>query len=55
LVGAIETETARLGFDAIYTSTDAAESILIHRGWDLYGATESLRGPLKIYRFEVGG
>ena len=55
LVAAIEGEAARLGFDRIYTSTDAAEGILERRGWQMFGATSSLRGPLKIYRFSTGG
>jgi len=54
LVGAIEEHATRLGFETIYTSTDAAENILIRRGWRMFGATQSLRGPLKIYCFSVG-
>lgn len=55
LVAAIEVEAARLGFAEIYTSTDAAEGILERRGWVPFGDTESLRGPLTIYRFSTGG
>lgn len=55
LVAAIETEAARLGFKAIYTSTDTAEGIFKRRGWQMFGDAVSLRGPLKIYRFSVGG
>lgn len=55
LVAAIEGEAARLGFAEIYTSTDTAEGILERRGWLPFGATQSLRGPLKIYRFSTGG
>ena len=55
LVAVIEGEAARLGFAEVYTSTDAAEGILQRRGWLPFGATESLRGPLKIYRFSTGG
>ena len=55
LVAAIEKEAARLGFDAIYTSTDTAGGIMQRRGWQAFGATDSLRGPLTIYRFEIPG
>ncbi len=55
LVAAIEGEAARLGFAEIYTSTDTADGILKRRGWLPFGDTESLRGPLKIYRFSTGG
>ena len=50
LVEAIEDEARRLGFDAIYTSTDTAASILARRGWQAFGTTESLRGPLTVFR-----
>ncbi len=55
LVKAIEEEAARLGFDSIYTSTDTAMGILERRGWQVFGTTESLRGPLTIYRWRVRG
>ena len=55
LVAAIEGEAARLGFAEVYTSTDTAEGLLKRRGWQPFGDTESLRGPLKIYRFSTGG
>lgn len=53
LVQAIEVEAARLGFEAIYTSTDTAMGILERRGWQEFGTTKSLRGPLKIYRCAI--
>lgn len=53
LVAAIEKEAARLGFDAIYTSTDTAGGIMQRRGWQAFGATDSLRGPLTIYRLQI--
>ncbi len=53
LVKAIEEEAVRLGFDSLYTSTDSAESILKRRGWQAFGTTESLRGPVTIYRWQV--
>ena len=55
LVKAIEEEAVRLGFDSIYTSTDTAEGILERRGWQAFGTTESLRGPVTIYRWQVRG
>jgi len=53
LVAAIEGEAARLGFDAIYTSTDAASAMVRRRGWQAFGATLSLRGPITVYRLEI--
>ncbi len=55
LVKAVEEEAARLGFDSIYTSTDTAEGILERRGWHAFGTTESIRGPVTIYRWQVRG
>lgn len=55
LVAAIEGEAARLGFAELYTATDTAQGLLKRRGWRLFGNTESLRGPLKVYRFSTGG
>ncbi len=53
LVAAIEGEAARLGFDAIYTSTDAASAMVERRGWQVFGATQSLRGPITVYRLQI--
>ncbi len=50
LVAAIEQEAARLGFPAIYTSTDTAMRILARRRWQAIGRTQSLRGPVTVYR-----
>ena len=55
LVAAIEKEGARLGFDSLYTSTDTADRILQRRGWRAIGGTDSLRGPVTIYRWEAPG
>ncbi len=55
LVKAIEEEAARLGFDSIYTSTDTAKGILERRGWQAFGTSESIRGPVTIYRWHVRG
>ena len=53
LVAAIEQEARRLGFDALYTSTDVAEPLLRRRGWQALGTTDSLRGAITIYRKEL--
>ncbi|MCG8356777.1 MAG: GNAT family N-acetyltransferase [Kiloniellales bacterium] len=55
LVAAIETEAARLGFPAIYTSTGSAAGLLQRRGWQPFGASQSLRGPVEVYRCELAG
>ena len=49
LVEAIENEAHRLGFEAIYTSSNSAGSILTRRQWNIFGSTDSLRGPQKVY------
>lgn len=54
LVEAIETEARRLGFEAIYTSTDTAETLMRRRGWSAYGSAESLRGSVAVYRRQLG-
>ena len=54
LVKAIEGEAARLGFEAIYTSTSPADGKLERKGWQAFGASESLRAPVAIYRRQVG-
>ena len=53
LVQTIEETAARLGFEFIYTSSDTAGSILERRGWQAFGRTESMRGPVTIYRWQV--
>jgi len=54
LVEAIEAEAARLGFGALYTSTDTAGGILERRAWQAIGDTGSLRGRLTVYRRQIG-
>ena len=49
LVAAIEAEADRLGFDAIYVSTDTARGIFERRGWQVCGSASSLRGPVAVY------
>ncbi len=53
LVGAIEREAERLGFDTIYTSTDTAGRIMERRGWTPIAETQSLTGPLVVYRWDA--
>ena len=53
LVGAIEEEACRLGFDSIFTSTGTAGNILRRRGWQAFGATESIRGSITVYRRQL--
>ena len=50
LVAAIEAEARRLGFECLYTSTSTAEGLLKRRGWEAFGASQSLRGPVAVYR-----
>jgi GNAT superfamily N-acetyltransferase len=53
LVEAIEKEACRLGFQTIYTSTDAAEGIYRRRGWQALNQVSSLRGPITVYRQDL--
>ncbi len=55
LAAAIEEEARRLGFDALYISTDAAENIVKKRGWARLETVPSLRGPITVYtkRLEI--
>ncbi len=53
LIAAMEDEARRLGFEAMYCSTDTAEGILKQRGWQLFGKATSLRGGVTVYRFEA--
>ncbi len=53
LVEAIEREARRLGFAALYTSTDSAVGMLERRGWQSFGSSVSLKGPVTIYRRQV--
>ena len=54
LVAAIEGEARRLGFESIYTSTDAAGGLLERRGWQAFATAESLRGQVAVYRRQIG-
>lgn len=53
LVAAIEAEAHRLGFESLYTSTDAGGQRLTRRGWRAVGRTETLRGPVTVYRRDL--
>lgn len=55
LVAAIEDEAARLGYDAIYTSTDSAEGLMRQRGWTPVGSAPSLRGDTTVFRCDLSG
>ena len=55
LVEAIEQEARRLGFASIYTSTELAAATMERRGWQAIGSTQSLRGPVAVYRRRVRG
>lgn len=50
LVAAIEAEAARLGFGALFGSTDSAGGILTRRGWRAVGRAPSSRGEMVVYR-----
>ncbi|MDP6705864.1 MAG: GNAT family N-acetyltransferase [Alphaproteobacteria bacterium] len=53
LVAAIEAEARRLGFRAIYTSTEAPEPTMARHGWHAIAPTQSLRGPITVYRRDL--
>lgn len=53
LVAAIEAEARRLGFGAIYTSTDGAADIVQRQGWHACGEAASLRGTITIFRRDL--
>ena len=53
LIAAIEGEARTIGLDAVYCSADAATSILTRRGWAPFGESESLRGPVTVYRLRL--
>lgn len=54
LIAAVEAEARRLGFPAVYISTDTAESLLRRHGWQPVGSTSTLRGPATVYRRRLG-
>ncbi len=54
LVASIAVEARRLGFDAIYTSTDSAADIMQRQGWQACGEAESLRGTISVFRRDLG-
>lgn len=53
LTAALEEEARRLGFEALYTSTDAADGIMRRRGWQPVGTSASLRGEVTVFRCGV--
>jgi len=55
LIAALEAEATRLGFKAIYSSTDTAGSLLRRRGWMPAGSATSLRGDVTVFRCDLPG
>lgn len=53
LIATLEDEARRLGFAAIYTSTDTAASLMQRRGWTEVGTTDTLRGRVAIFRRDL--
>jgi len=49
LIAAVEDGAARLGYPALYVSTDVAMGLVERRGWWAVGTTETLRGEATIY------
>jgi len=49
LIAAVEDGAVRLGYPALYVSTDAAIGLVERRGWRAIGITETLRGEATIY------
>jgi len=54
LIDAIVAEAKGLGFAAIYTSTRPRESLTRGGVWREVGASESLKGPVTVYRRQIG-
>ena len=55
LVSAIENEARCLGFDSIFTSTEAAARMIKRRGWTMLEEQAlSLRGPVAVYQKHLG-
>ena len=54
LIATIEHEALQLGFDQLFTSTNTMTGLLISRGWQEYGETDTLRGTAYIYRCDLG-
>ena len=55
LTAALEEEARRLGFGALYTSTDAADGIMRRRGWQPIGTSTSLRGEVTVFQCSLEG
>lgn len=53
LVAAIEAEARRLGFEVLYTSTEADTPTMARHGWHPIAPTQSLRGPITVYRRDL--
>jgi len=53
LLAALEAKARELGFNSLYMSTDAANSIAERRGWRAIDEAESLRGTVTVYKCEL--
>lgn len=53
LIDAIVAEAEGLGFPAIYTSTRPRDSLARSGVWQEVGASESLKGPVTVYRRQI--
>lgn len=54
LIGAIEIEARRLGFEKIYVTTDTADTLVSRRKWRPTGdRLESLRGQVRVYSLNL--
>ncbi len=53
LIGGIEEEARRLGFERIYVATDTAVAIIERRGWRMFDEAPTLRGVVGVYRLEL--
>jgi len=54
LVAATEDAARRLGFTALYVSTDTTHGLFRRRGWQAVGDSASLRGAVTVYRLALG-
>ncbi|WP_136658822.1 GNAT family N-acetyltransferase [Nitratireductor sp. XY-223] len=50
LVAVIEDRARELGFDTLFTSTDARDFLSAQKGWQPLRQEASLRGPVTVYR-----
>ena len=53
LIEAVVAEARRLGFEALYTSSELEREKLWPRSWQPIGDSRSLRGPISVYRLDL--